>query len=160
MQAKLGVPEKDPFQWTSQAGFLGQGLRKTESISALINLAAADVLKAKGVPANKGNSANMQEGMKDVFLDVSQNPTRKPWTNRRGHNHTLCTSSVLYSFAQDRMLFPEEYMFLQGWSHHMQVEESFRDELRELAGLGMALPCLGSLIWALYLVKGFPHSDS
>ena len=46
-----------------------------------------------------------------------------------------------------------------GWTD-VHVPESVKDDqLRCLAGEGMALPCLASIIWSLYLTKGFPKKS-
>ena len=96
--------------------------------------------------------------MKDVMLDYSQNPFRRAFTNSCGRNYTLTTSTTLYHFGRDRILLPPEYMRMQGWDSTMVVPgDMTATELRVLAGEGMALPCLASVLYGIYLVKGLPE---
>ena len=140
--------------WTQRAGFKGQGLTATPRVKGILDVAACCMLKDRDVPA--GSADDAAEALADAYVDVSQNPCRKPWTNKHGVNHTLCTGSCLYSYQQDRLLFAEEYMYLQGWSRGICAKEEVQPRLKELAGLGISLPCLASLIWSLYLVREFP----
>ena len=122
----------------------------------MLDIAAEHMLSDRGVtPACLGN-IDPGNVLKDCYVDISQNPERTKWTRKDGMNHTLCTSSVWYSFGQDRVLLPEEYLFVQGWERDVCISEEIRPKVREMATLGFSLPCLGSLMWALYLLREFP----
>ena len=59
------------------------------------------------------------------------------------------------------MILPAEMMLLQGWSSESLVipDGMTNKSMRVLAGNGMCLPCLGTVIWSL-LLSGCLGSDS
>ena len=56
------------------------------------------------------------------------------------------------------MLYGVEHFALQGWDKDKVVvpEEVTEVKIAEMAGQGMAVPCVGSILWAVYCVKQFP----
>ena len=114
------------------------------------------MLYERGVTPASLNHTDVSSVLQDAFVDVSQNPARKPWTNRHGMNRALCSTTTLYSFGQDRLLFPQEYWLLQGWPKDVSFGEMSGSKLKDMASAGMALPSLASLVWSLYLLKEFP----
>ena len=94
-EAKLDVrPGYAP--WTSRQGFQGLGLPKIPRVLRLVDLVAAQKTSDNFRPSE----ATLKKKLDNVFfLDFSQNPCRKPFTNKDGINHTLATSSQIYSFA-------------------------------------------------------------
>ena len=76
--------------WTSRPGFQGVGLKRTDRVMALINLAASHMLYERGVTPASLDHTDVSSVLQDAFVDVSQNPARKPWTNR-----PLCIPSVM-----------------------------------------------------------------
>ena len=99
----------------------------------------------------------MQQIMCGKFMDVSQSLRRHSHTNNAGFNHAFTTSSMLYSFDRDSVLSGKDMLVLHGQPKDMVFPPDVPDSsLRELAGEGMAIPCLASVIWSLYLVRQFP----
>jgi hypothetical protein len=55
------------------------------------------------------------------------------------------------------MVLGFEHMLLQGHRSDIQVPETMTDhDLRVLAGEGIALPCLGTIVWAMLITKAMP----
>ena len=129
------------------------GVPQLDRVQALLDVAAAEALG----PSHWKDSYDVKKQLlKNVYMDVSQNPTHKAVT-RAGISPCLCTSSSIYSFGADRFILPFELLLWQGHRRTLRIPESMRSsELRSLAGEGICLPCLGSIIWALYLTKGLP----
>eukprot|EP00439_Symbiodinium_sp_Y106_P030818 s7503_g3.t1 len=97
------------------------------------------------------------DALNDALVDFSQSHGRRPFSNTDGTAHCLTSSSQLYSFRLDRCLLPVEHLFLQGYPVSVAVPEELNDrDVRSIAGEGIALPCLATLIWAVFLYKGFP----
>lgn len=98
-----------------------------------------------------------QELLKHVFCDISQNPKFRSCTGNDGVTGCLTTSTLLYSYGKDRMVLPFELMLFQGHRRGLKIPQDMKSSsLRSLAGEGMAVPCLGAIIWSLYLTKGLP----
>ena len=95
-----------------------------------------------------------KRALEHVYVDISQNHIRRPFTNDHRITGTLTTSTMLYSFGRDGFVLPLELLFLHGHSRALKVPESVkRTNLKSLAGEGMALPCIGSVLWAGLLVR-------
>ena len=95
--------------------------------------------------------------LKNVFCDISQNPKFRSCTGPDGVTGCLTTSSSIYSYGKDRMVLPFELMLFQGHRRGLKIPQKMKSSsLRSLAGEGMAVPCLGAIIWSLYLTKGLP----
>ena len=154
---KLGVPVSVDM-WTGRDKFEGVGLPKTARVQTLLNLTAVEKMQqARAQSAAQGQQCSIDDVLEDCFIDVSQNPSRKKFSTRVVP--CLCTSTRLYSFARDRCLFPLEYLRLQGWGLDVQTSACSPQKVKEMAGLGMSLPCLGAIIWAVFLCKGLPNSS-
>ena len=90
-------------------------------------------------------------------MDVSQSVKRHKHSTPAGIVHTLTTSTRLYSFSLDRVLSGREMLSLHCQPKDLVIPDDIRDSaLCDLAGEGMALPCLASVVWCLYLTKQFP----
>ena len=95
--------------------------------------------------------------LSNVYTDISQNPIRRNFTNARGITGTITTSTMLYSFHRDGIILPLELMMLQGHRRDFSIPYNMTSmQLKELAGEGIFLPCLGVVLWAMYITKGFP----
>ena len=144
--------------WTGRPNFRGVGVPTNDRVTTLLNLCAVQRLRDEqrqlsciAGPKPPPSSFN------DFFVDYSQNPCRKKYSKQgSGTIHCLCSSTCLYSYGSDRALFPVEYLRLQGWGFDTQVPSQSAGKVQQLAGQGMALPCLALIIWSAYLVKGLP----
>ena len=135
------------------------GLSQTNRTLEILDLAVIDTLVAKhqGSAAdaifdlNRATSTGgLKALMSDIYVDVSQNPARKPWTNRAGVSKCLTTSTQMFSLARDRMVLPLELLYLQGHTREVRVPPSMsQSSIRNLAGEGMHLACLGTLLYCL-----------
>ncbi len=102
------------------------------------------------------DQAAMEGVRQDLHCNFSQNPSwnnlHKPWTVG-----TLCTSTRLYNYAQDRVWLPSEAMRAHGWDADgcgPNVEGLSISEGWDLVGECMALQSAGLAIWSLLLVCG------
>ena len=137
----------------------GTGVPGTPRVHQIIDAVAVLKLREFGAlnRVTLESFQTMKDVLKDVFVDISQNPRQRCFTNRQGINHCLATSSQLYSYGADRMLLPFELLLLQGHRRGLQLPSNMRsNQIKELAGEGMSLPCLGTVVWSAYMVKGLP----
>lgn len=136
-----------------------RGLAMTDRIQGLLNLVVAARIKefrADRPDLKRVTAKQVKKAIESTLVDVSQNPGRQNFTNREGFTHTLTTSSVLVHLGRGTILHPKEMLFLQGHGAQTRVPRSLKPaDLKRLAGEGMALPCLGTCIWAQFLVRGF-----
>lgn len=122
----------------------------------MLGLLDAVVWQKLGRGARNMSFQEKQNRLKHVYVDVSQNPVRRPFSGVMGVTGTMTTSSLFYSFARDGAVLPFEMLMWHGHSRLLKVPDSTRSaELKELAGEGMAVPCLGSILWAGFLLQGF-----
>jgi hypothetical protein len=150
---KLGVSPKHSL-WTQQPGFKGQGLSKTERNLDILDCVTAQF--CKDLP--KKTLGPVLAAMENVIVDVSQSHGRKTFTNKDSCNQALTTSTELYSFAKDRVVIPQECMYLHGHSLATVFPHSMtQTDIKVLAGEGMALASVGTILWALYVTKKFPN---
>jgi hypothetical protein len=99
----------------------------------------------------------LEMAMAGVILDISQSHERKTMTNQAGQAPCLTTSSTLYHFGRPGMVLPFEHLLFQGHRRTVVIPSCMsQGDIRDLAGEGIALPCLGLILWSLYLTKGFP----
>ena len=146
-----------------------QGLSITPRVLEILDLAVLDTVVAKKQgdstdAVRELNQVTTPEELKalvtDVYVDVSQNPSRKSWTNRSKVSKCLTTSTLLFSLAHDRMILPVELLFLQGHTREVQIPPSMsQNAIRDLAGEGMNLACLGSLLYCLRITNLLKPSD-
>ena len=136
----------------------GRGLSLTNRNKTILDLVAAEKLKGLGLQkAQTLTWEQRQSLLKGVFCDVSQNPKFASYTNDHGVTGCLATPTILYSYGKDRIVLPFEYILFQGHRRGMQFPTQMKSsEIKTLAGEGMFLASLGSVIWAMYLLKGLP----
>lgn len=148
--------------WTDMPGMRHRGLPVlTPRVQSLLDLA---VLAKLGTEAktlvSRREWKEIQARMQHTFVDISQNPCRQPWTNptaANGVSKCLTTGSEIYSMGLQRMVLPNELLFFQGHSRAVCIPENMtRRSLTALAGEGICLPCLGSLIYGLLRSKLMP----
>eukprot|EP00439_Symbiodinium_sp_Y106_P059209 s964_g8.t1 len=150
--------------WTGRKDFQGIGLPRTERALALVDLTCAQKVKDTGCSLRLIREQALIRLMSDCVLDISQNPDRRKFSkaskDQRCDNLLPCltSSSRLYAYGQDRMLSGLEHFVLQGWSKQTLVapEGVTENKLCQMAGQGMFMPSIGSILWALYSVKQFP----
>ncbi|CAE7197677.1 unnamed protein product [Symbiodinium sp. CCMP2592] len=155
IKKQLGVsPTFKP--WTSRRGFLGGGLGNNARMLEALDCFVASELK-RVQPNADCEPVHVQSMMEGKFMDVSQSVKRNKHSTPTGFVHTLTTSTLLYSFSLDRVLSGREMLSLHCQPRDLVIPEEVRDsQVRDLAGEGMALPCLASVVWCLYLTKQFP----
>ena len=128
------------------------GMEENDRITTILNLVALE--KTQGV---RRSDSNIKKHTKTTIVDVSQNPCRKAWTGKNS-NHTMCSSTIQVHMGLKRIITPREMMLEQGHSpSNMNIPEDMPPgSVRKLAGQGMALPCIGTCLWGMFLTKGFP----
>lgn len=155
---------KDWNPWTDAQNFSGRGLnRNCKRVVDLVNCTAIDACKRRKL--NPAKVKDMQRATQDLILDFSQCHNRKCFSNTDGVAKCLTTASTLYSFRYDRVLLPVEHMYLQGHRKDIIIPSSFSPSLlRAAAGEGIAVPCLGLMVWCVFVTVGFgakrPKSDN
>ncbi len=93
--------------------------------------------------------------LEDIFVDVSQNPVRRAFTNSEGISKCIHTATLLYSYQRDGLILPLELMLFQGHLLDMEVPESMRPkQLHDMAGQAICLPCLGLIVTTLMITVG------
>lgn len=121
----------------------------------------ATVWQKLGKDAVKMPRGQKRDALKNVFIDISQNPCRRPFTNAEGITGTMTTSSLYYSFERDAAVTPYEQLLWHGHSRTMRVLQSTTSaQLKSLAGEGMSLPCVGTVLWAGMLIRFLADSRS
>ena len=139
--------------WTGRQDFIGHGLPNLPRVHAVVNLTAVQKVRDAGAPLHcLQDSQKHRLELKKTILDFSQNPNRKAHSKKC--LRCLCSSTQLFRYDQDRTLFASEYLRLQGWGLDIAAPEGCK--IREMACQGMALPCLGTVVWSLFLLKGLP----
>jgi hypothetical protein len=82
------------------------------------------------------------------FIDLSQCVSRKKWGTKI---HTLTQSTVLYEVGKDRLCTGSQHLSLQGMPSELSRANLTDSELRKLAGEGMFLPSVASVLLAVTL---------
>lgn len=146
---RLGIsPSFSP--WTGRPGFKGAGLSLTPRVKDLIDCVVAARMKALDLSAK-----DIEPEMSRIFLDVSQSLQRNAYSygdgDRKVHK-CLTTSSSLYSFSSDRLITPVELLAFQGFPKSIKIPHSISgNDLKTFVGESMSLPCLATVIWALFV---------
>ena len=124
---------------------------------ALIDVTCAHVVSQSRLKMRSVNQQQLRDLMMPVTLDYSQNPVRRSFSGSTGNIPCLTSSSQLYNYGRDRVLCGKEHFLLQGWKPDVVVPPDVSDaKVKELAGQGMCVASLGSILWAVYCVKQFP----
>lgn len=156
-------PDLRPWTCMPDVRLQGFGIPDTTRARALMDLAAIDHLGPKCAAGlvqeakQCGCWSKIKQALADVYVDLSQNPYRKPWTNSKTVSRCMTTSSCIYSFAEQRVVTPVEMMFWQGHPRSFNIPQSMSQaSLAALAGEGMFLPSLASILWALVCSGNLP----
>ena len=104
----------------------------------------------------------LQQALRHTVVDLSQNPARRKFSGSDHVAPTMCTSANLVHLGLMRAILPQEMLYMQGHNPCTTVfpQSMSGDQIRKLAGEGMALPCLALCIWSQFLVKGFPAAEA
>lgn len=139
--------------WTESPSFKGYGLAKTPRVLSILDGVAIEKSQGKRVTRRV-----LKNNLKNTYVDVSQSLPRKAFTNSKGVNRTQTTSTRLYSYENDALVIGKEMLGLHGQPiSTMTFPNEIKDNvLHELAGEGMAVPCVGLVMWALFLTAQFP----
>ena len=119
------------------------------------NKRVLDLLDCSAMQVCKRSKKTLKEckpELSETLVDISQSHVRRPMSSASGMARALTTSSRLFALGQGRLLKPIEHMMLQGFQSNIHVPAAVSDTaLRKMAGEGMALPCLGTVIMAVLL---------
>lgn len=140
----ISVPYESP--WCDQSDF-----ECSDRVKTLID---GVVWHKLGKKAARMDRAAKQEALKHCYIDISQNHGRKPFANALGITGTMTTSSRYYSFMRDGLILPFEMLLWHGHSRALVAPSEVKaNQLKSLAGEGMSLPCLGTILWCALLVR-------
>ena len=165
VRASLNLPPASK-PWTSMPGLAASSIPASERERELLDLAAAAYLgggeAVREVQAKMRHMSDVDQASKMKWLcralitDVSQNPARRPQTNQQGRSRCLTTSSRLYSHGQARMVTAFEFFRFQGHDLRVQIPDSIsQKQAADLAGEGIALPCLATIVFCLQATECF-----
>ena len=141
--------------WTSQPGFASRGIKVTPRVKDLMDCAVAWHLRNRNLPL--WLSEDSKAALSEVFIDVSQNHVRLPWSKLDNVAPCFTRSTCMYSCQRDSVVYPEEMARMMGWPSDMDVPGNVTSQkLKDMVGNSIALPCLGTVVWAWHVV----HSSS
>ena len=93
----------------------------------------------------------------DCYVDLSQNPARRAYSSAGDVAKCLTTSSRIYSFRRQGLVLPLELLYWQGHSRSVRLPGDMpQSSIRDLAGEGICLPVLGSIVMCLCMAGAFP----
>ncbi|CAE7038707.1 unnamed protein product [Symbiodinium sp. CCMP2592] len=135
--------------WTSLPDIKLDGISHNARVKEVLDLAVLQYLGRTG--CSDGSEGGVRKKCQDLYTDVSQNPNRKSFTAASGSSRCLTTSSTIYSHGRDRVVLPLEMLFFQGHTVDVKIPDGMKQRsLRSLAGEGICLPCLATLLFALH----------
>lgn len=149
----LGIPPamQNMSPWSNQSTFKG-----TPRVLSLID---AVVWEKLGKHATRMPRIEKAEKLIDIYVDISQNHIRRPFTNSSGITGTMTTGSQFFSYDRDSLVTPYEQLLWHGHSRTLTVPENIKaSSLKALAGEGMSLPCLGTVLWSGLIARILPDS--
>ncbi len=117
----------------------------------LTDLAMATVWKSEVAMAKKLKvpPPTIDSLRSNLFCDLSQGALRKPWS--QGSVRCLIQGSLMYTYEADALFRAEHHFRLQGMRDGLDFSQLTDADIRGLAGEGLCLPCIGVIIWALFL---------
>ena len=163
MRSELGVSQQ--YQPWAQMGLTIDGMKPSPRVLAIINYVVAMKIKEANAANVDGAQKKVSrqfvlESIQNTFIDISQNPCRKAWTPKHGTNHTLTTVTQLIHLGACRAILPAEEFFFQGHNpSRIRFPNVKNKVLKELAGEGMFLGSLATILWAMYLLGAFDVHD-
>ena len=151
-KADLGAKGKylNLAPWSSLPGLRLTGISSTTRVKAILDLGGPS--KTACLMADPAYPENIRQAMAGVYVDVSQNPCRRAFTNKCGDMKCQHTASIVYSFGRDSVVLPFEMLLLQGHNANIVLPECMSlSELQDLAGMGIFLPNLAAVMLGLWL---------
>ena len=134
--------------WTTRENFVGEGVPKTARVLDILDVAACEHL------SQNTDARAPRTRFASSFCDYSQSHGRRNWTKPNGSNHTFTRSTELYSYGEDRLVLPYEMLLMHGYPPDIVLpQELTQRKLKEMVGNGMSLPCLGTVLWALHIMR-------
>jgi hypothetical protein len=143
--------------WTSRPGVVLEGVGATARVADLFNCITASKMQAVRKLQTQQRDRQMldvKQIMQNMYTDYTQSHGRRNFTTRAGYNHCFTTTTELYGFDIDRVVMPIEMLMMHGWKMETVIPSSLLPmDLKTMVGNGIALPCLGAVVWGLFLVK-------
>ena len=140
-----------PYSANLDAQAAGFASQPTKRVADLMDMTVLHVQKKRRL-----SSAASKVALREVLLDISQSHSRRPFSGPDGISRCLTTSSRLFFFGQQRLVAAMEHFRLQGYDNSLSAPTGVSDsDLRRMAGEGIALPCLGVIVWAIRLTAQF-----
>ena len=153
MRDELKIPQ-DLKPWTTLPDRRFTGMMMTPRVRCCLDLALLQYLGPAG--ATRIQATGDTSPVEELFVDTSQNPIRKAFTNSENITKCLTTATTLYSFGRDRQVLGKELLVMQGHTKDVVIPASMKpDAVRDLAGEGICLPCLGLLIAGMMVTGTF-----
>ena len=151
-RAKLQMPA-NARPWSRHREVRESGVALTERHLAILDLA---VYETVGPSCMNMSFEQLQCALKNIYCDLSQNPQRRAFT-KDGMTNCLTTSTCLYMFWRADFVLSNELLYIQGHRRSIVLPQDMTsNQIRDLAGEGISLPSLATVVWALYLTKGLP----
>lgn len=146
--------------WSSLPGLRLTGISSTTRVKAILDCVTMEILggasKTAVLMADPAYPENIRQAMTGVYVDLSQNPVRRAFSNKSGDMKCQHTASIVYSFGRDSVVLPFEMLLLQGHNTNVVLPECMSlSELQDLAGMGIFLPNLAALMLGLWLQVDF-----
>ena len=145
--------------WTTLPGLEMVGMSRSQRVLEILDCVAIEVLggasRAQSVLNLPNSDVVIRKELAHMVVDVSQNPSRRAFSNFHGISKCLTTASTLYAFSRDRRVTGFEKMLIQGHPESIKIPESMTERsLNNLAGMGICLPSLGCIIVAMMCTTG------
>eukprot|EP00959_Pyramimonas_sp_CCMP1952_P471081 9497812-Pyramimonas_sp.AAC.1 len=147
---------EDAAPWTGRAEVRLRGVGVQPRILDLLDLGwQSRVKNPPGGFKDLPKSEKLDALVDNFYADISQQNVREPWGNLK----VATTSSVIYSYKHDRILFEEELLRLQGHPIPADITCGKKGNVKsfqELAGEAMTLPVLASAMMSMILKVPLP----
>ena len=93
-------------------------------------------------------SKDLYDALNNWFCDLSQSCDHRPWCEGMG---TQTTRALWYSYGTDRVVTTEQHYSIMGWPSSVDLGYLSNNELHDLIGESIHLPCLATVLFPLYL---------
>ena len=145
-RCKADLKDMPELSWSKEKKLTG--LAKVPRVVEAVDIAYLRYHAAE-VAAGRANRSDSKLLACPWFLDTTQCISRKAHCD---HIRGMCSSSVFYSFALDRILTPKEHLLALGWGEGaLNLTPVTQAQVRELAGESMSVPCIALLLHCVAL---------